>query len=115
MRLLISEPAGVIQTDKSSYKAAYYEKNDVVTEVKNCTLRAKNLKCFLNIISLENDISLRVYAYYNNMYHSRIILPSGKSIVANKVTFSAHTDEKYVIGEMVASIPMEATVFFLRK
>lgn len=112
MKLLISDPVAVIQTDKNNNKVAYYEKNDIVTEVKNCTLRAKRLKCFLNIISLENDLSLQIYAYYNDTSHSRIILPSGKSVLANKVTFSAHTNERYVTGEMIASIPMEATIFF---
>jgi len=111
MKLLISDPVEVAQTGENT-KVAYYEENDIVTEVKSCTLRAKKLKCFLNIISLENDLSLRVYAYYNNRSHSRIILPSGKSVFANKVIFSAHTDERYVTGKMIASIPMEATIFF---
>lgn len=111
MKLIISEPIEAIQTDKKSVIS--HEKDDLVTELKSCNLRAKKLKCTLKIISLEKDIRLKVYANYSvqGMY-SRVILPSGKSIRASEVIFDADSGKKVVAGSMVSSIPMEVVLIF---
>lgn len=99
------------ENKKISEKLPVFEQDDIVTALKSCSLKGKKLKCFLSITSLEDKPKFAVYANYDSR-HSKIILPTGKVIFANKVTFFGRENKHYVRGGLISSIAFEAILSF---
>lgn len=88
-----------------------FEKDDIVTELKRCTLKGKKLKCFISITSLEDKSKFTIYAYTSGK-HSRVVLSTGKAIFANKVIFAGQEDKRIIQGNLISSVTFEAILFF---